>query len=94
VLLDEPTASLDPDSADWIRSYFEAYCRERGATILLASHHMGEVERMCESVLMMRRGAIADRGSPKELIDKYGRDNLEQVFLDIARDGTDRMAAQ
>jgi ABC-2 type transport system ATP-binding protein len=86
LLLDEPTASLDPDTADWIRSYFESYCRETGATILLASHNMGEVERLCDTVLMMRRGIIADRGAPRELIDKYGRANLEEVFLDIARE--------
>jgi ABC-2 type transport system ATP-binding protein len=94
LLLDEPTASLDPDSADWIRSYFESYCRDTGATILLASHHMGEVERMCDTVLMMRRGILADRGSPQALIEKYGRANLEEVFLDIARDRRDRQAAQ
>jgi len=94
LLLDEPTASLDPDTADWIRRYFESYCRDTGATILLASHNMGEVERLCDSVLMMRRGVIADRGSPQELIDKYGRANLEEVFLDIARAPADRIAAQ
>ena len=96
LLLDEPTASLDPDTADWIRSYFETYTRDTGATLLLASHHMGEVERLCDHVLMMRRGVIADRGSPRELIMKYGRANLEEVFLDIAREGSARrqMAAQ
>jgi ABC-2 type transport system ATP-binding protein len=85
LLLDEPTASLDPDSADWVRSYLEEYAREQGATILLASHHMGEVERLCDSVLMMRAGGIVDRGSPAELLHKYGRATLEEVFLDIAR---------
>ena len=85
LLLDEPTASLDPDTADWVRSYLERYCASRKATILLASHNMAEVDRMCDSVLMMRAGRIIDRGSPAQLIDRYGRDNLEQVFLDIAR---------
>jgi ABC-2 type transport system ATP-binding protein len=94
LLLDEPTASLDPDTADWIRTYFETYRRDTGATILLASHHMGEVERLCDHVLMMRRGSIADRGSPRDLIQKYGRANLEEVFLDIARDTPRAMAAQ
>ena len=94
LLLDEPTASLDPDTADWIRSYFERYCERTGATILLASHHMGEVERLCDYALMMRKGTIADRGSPAELIVKYGRQNLEEVFLDIARGDPERRAAQ
>jgi ABC-2 type transport system ATP-binding protein len=85
LLLDEPTASLDPDTADWIRSYLEEYAREENATILLASHHMGEVERLCDLVLMMRGGGIVDRGSPAELLRKYGRSTLEDVFLDIAR---------
>ena len=76
LLLDEPTASLDPDSADWVRSYLEEYAREQGATILLASHHMGEVERLCDSVLMMRAGGIVDSGSPVELLHKYGRATL------------------
>jgi ABC-2 type transport system ATP-binding protein len=96
LLLDEPTASLDPETADWVRGYFEKYRRDTGATILLASHHMGEVERLCDYTLMMRRGIIADRGSPAELIARYGRANLEQVFLDIARGGgeEERRAAQ
>ncbi len=94
LLLDEPTASLDPDTADWIRTYFETYTRQTGATILLASHHMGEVERLCNSALMMRHGTIADRGSPSELIARYGRQNLEEVFLDIARDTGTRSAVQ
>jgi ABC-2 type transport system ATP-binding protein len=85
LLLDEPTASLDPDTGDWVRSYLEAYQRRVGATILLASHNMGEVERLCRHVLMLRQGRIVDRGAPEELIRRYGRDNLEQVFLDIAR---------
>jgi len=89
LLLDEPTASLDPDSGDWVRSYLETYRARTAATILLASHNMGEVERLCSDVMMMRQGRIVDRGSPAELIDRYGRADLEEVFLDIAR-GTSR----
>jgi ABC-2 type transport system ATP-binding protein len=85
LLLDEPTASLDPDTGDWVRGYLEAYRDRTGATILLASHNMGEVERLCSQVLMMKEGKIVDRGSPDELIDRYGRTNLEEVFLQIAR---------
>ena len=85
LLLDEPTASLDPDTGDWVRSYLESYQKRVKATILLASHNMSEVERLCTHVLMMRKGQIVDRGSPAELIGRYGRDTLEQVFLDIAR---------
>src|SRR6185312_1578764 len=85
LVLDEPTASLDPDTADWIRGHLERYRRERNATILLASHNMYEVERLCDRVIMMRRGEIVDDGAPKELIARYGRQNLEEVFLDIAR---------
>lgn len=86
LLLDEPTASLDPDTGDRIRSYLEAYRDARRATILLASHNMAEVERLCSRVMMMRAGRIVDQGSPAELIHRYGRANLEDVFLDIARD--------
>jgi ABC-2 type transport system ATP-binding protein len=86
LLLDEPTASLDPDTGDWIRSYLENYRARTGATILLASHNMAEVERLCSQVMMMKAGRIVDRGSPDELIDRYGRTNLEEVFLHIARD--------
>lgn len=85
LLLDEPTASLDPDTADWIRGHLERYRARRGATILLASHNMGEVERLCDRVVMMKRGRIEDDGSPAELIARYGRSNLEEVFLDVAR---------
>ena len=85
LLLDEPTASLDPDTGDWVRSYLEAYRARTGATMLLASHNMGEVERMCSQVMMMKAGQIVDRGSPDELIGRYGRTNLEEVFLHIAR---------
>jgi ABC-2 type transport system ATP-binding protein len=86
LLLDEPTASLDPDTADWIRTYLDAYRRETGATILLASHNMPEVERLCSQVLVMRKGRIVDRGTPGDLLGRYGRESLEDVFLDIARD--------
>ncbi len=85
LLLDEPTASLDPDTADWVRGYLESFCAQRGATILLASHNMSEVERMCDAVLMMRTGKIVDQGAPDELISRYGRSTMEEVFLDIAR---------
>jgi len=85
LLLDEPTASLDPDTADWVRGYLEAYRDRTGAAILLASHNMVEVERLCSSVLMMRSGTIQDRGKPQDLVSRYGRQNLEEVFLDIAR---------
>jgi ABC-2 type transport system ATP-binding protein len=95
LLLDEPTASLDPDTADWIRGYLKAYCDTTGATILLASHNMAEVERLCSDVVMMKTGRIVDRGAPRDLIDRYGRRTLEEVFLDIARAPAtaDRMAA-
>jgi ABC-2 type transport system ATP-binding protein len=86
LLLDEPTASLDPDTGDWVRGYLEDYRDCTGATILLASHNMAEVERLCSEVMMMREGRIVDRGSPDDLIDRYGRANLEEVFLHIARD--------
>jgi ABC-2 type transport system ATP-binding protein len=85
LLLDEPTASLDPDTADWIRTRLEDYRKARGATILLASHNMGEVERLCERVIMMKRGRIEDDDTPQNLLARYGRQNLEEVFLDIAR---------
>jgi ABC-2 type transport system ATP-binding protein len=85
LLLDEPTASLDPDTGDWVRGYMEDYRDRTGATILLASHNMAEVERLCSEVMMMKEGQIVDRGSPDELIDRYGRTNLEEVFLHIAR---------
>jgi len=85
LLLDEPTASLDPDTADVIRSYLEHYQRTSGATLLLASHNMAEVERMGSNVLMLKTGRLVDQGAPKELLARYGRANLEQVFLHIAR---------
>ena len=85
LLLDEPTASLDPDTADWVRSRLEAFRAKRGATILLASHNMAEVERLCGRVLMLKQGRIVDDGSPDALIARYGRNSLEEVFLDVAR---------
>ena len=87
LLLDEPTASLDPDIGDRMRSFLEAYQRRTGCTMLLASHHMGEVERMCDDVMMLRAGLLVDQGSPQQLIARYGRENMEEVFLDIARGG-------
>ncbi|HVO01946.1 MAG TPA: ABC transporter ATP-binding protein [Candidatus Cybelea sp.] len=86
LLLDEPTASLDPDTADWVRHYLEVYQQQTGAAILLASHNMGEVERLADRVLMLRQGKIVDSGSPDDLLFRYSRQNLEEVFLDIARD--------
>ena len=85
LLLDEPTASLDPDTGDYVRGVLEEYRRARGAAILLASHNMGEVERLCDNVLMLKTGRIVDRGPPAELIARYGREDMEQVFLHIAR---------
>src|ERR1700678_3946321 len=84
LLLDEPTASLDPDIGDLARTWLERYRAETGCTILLASHNMAEVERLCSHVLMMKRGRVVDRGSPHELLERYRRDDLEEVFLDIA----------
>jgi len=89
LLLDEPTASLDPDTGDFVRTALETYRQESGASILLASHNMAEVERLCDIVLMMKQGRIVDRGTPAELLARYGRDDLEQVFLDIARSGAE-----
>ena len=87
LLLDEPTASLDPDTADWVRGYLADYAKRMDSTILLASHNMAEVERLCDDVLMMKQGRIVDTGAPRALIARYGRANLEEVFLDIARGG-------
>ncbi len=95
LLLDEPTASLDPDTADWVRTRLERYRAEHRAAILLASHNMPEVERLCDDVLMMKAGRIVDRGSPAELIARYGRETMEDVFLDVARGRRrDREAAE
>jgi ABC-2 type transport system ATP-binding protein len=90
LLLDEPTASLDPDTADWVRGHLEAFRKESGATILLASHNMAEVERMCDRVLMMKEGRIVDDGSPADRIRAYGRATMEEVFLDVARGRKER----
>jgi ABC-2 type transport system ATP-binding protein len=86
LLLDEPTASLDPDTGDLVRGWLERYRAETGCTILLASHNMAEVERLCSHVVMLKQGRVVDQGSPEDLLDRYGRDDLEEVFLDIARD--------
>ena len=85
LLLDEPTASLDPDVGDTIRSFIEDFASNKGTTILLASHNMNEVERLCHEVMMMKDGKIIDRGTSSELINKHGRKNLEEVFLKIVR---------
>ena len=86
LLLDEPTASLDPDTADTIRNYLAVYRRESDATFLMASHNMLEVERLCDDVIMPRQGVVVDRGSPQSLLGHYGRETLEEVFIDVARD--------
>src|SRR3954465_4977198 len=93
LLLDEPTASLDPDTADWIRQHLETYRRSRNATILLASHNMLEVERLCDRVIILKKGRIEDDDSPSGILQRYQRTTLEDVFLDVAR-GRDREAAQ
>ena len=85
LLLDEPSASLDPDTADWVRGVIERYRADSGATILLASHNMAEVERLCDSVFVMRDGRIADSGTPQGMIERHGRRTLEEVFLEIVR---------
>src|SRR3954469_15001873 len=85
LLLDEPTASLDPDTADWVRGHLDGYRRRRGATILLASHNMLEVERLCDRVIIMKRGRVEDDDSPAQIMARYNRTTLEEVFLDVAR---------
>ncbi len=85
LLLDEPTASLDPDIGDFVRNYIQEYRSKNQVTILLASHNMNEVERLCDSIIMMKKGKIIDRGTCKEIIKKHGRDNLEETFLKLAR---------
>ncbi len=85
LLLDEPTASLDPEVGDFVRSFLEDYKKEKKISILLASHNMNEVNRLCKSILMMKDGIIIDEGNPKELINKHGRKNLEEVFLKLSR---------
>ena len=86
LLLDEPTASLDPETGDFVRSFIEKYSSKTNVTILLASHNMNEVERLCDSVMMMKDGIIVDTGKSQELISKHGRKNLEEVFLKIVRE--------
>ncbi len=86
LLLDEPTASLDPEIGDFVRTFLEEYKKEMKISILLASHNMNEVTRLCKSILMMKDGIIIDSGSPNELISKHGRQNLEEVFLKLTRD--------
>ncbi len=86
LLLDEPTASLDPETGDYVRSFLEEYQKEKKTSILLASHNMSEVERLCSSVLMMNKGSIIDQGAPEELIKRHGRKNMEEVFLKLTRD--------
>jgi ABC-2 type transport system ATP-binding protein len=85
LLLDEPTASLDPDTADWVRTRLERYCSESNATVLLASHNMAEVERLCDRVIIMKGGRIEGDAAPAVLLARYGRNTLEEVFLDVAR---------
>jgi ABC-2 type transport system ATP-binding protein len=85
LLLDEPTASLDPEVGDFVRTFLEEYKREKKISILLASHNMSEVTRLCKSVLMMKNGKIIDQGKPDDLIAKHGRANLEEVFLKLSR---------
>jgi len=94
LLLDEPTASLDPDTGDWVRTWLERYRAETGCAILLASHNMAEVERLCDEVIMLKAGRAVDRGSPAELLARYRRDDLEEVFLDIARDRRNAAATE
>ena len=85
LLLDEPTASLDPDIGDYVRSYVQTYKSKNKVTILLASHNMSEVERLCDSVIMMKKGKIIDQGTSKEIINRHGRSNLEETFLKLVR---------
>jgi ABC-2 type transport system ATP-binding protein len=85
LLLDEPTASLDPDTADWVRQHLETYRKAHGATILLASHNMLEVERLCDRVIIMKLGRIEDDDTPDSIMARYNRATLEEVFLDVAR---------
>jgi ABC-2 type transport system ATP-binding protein len=85
LLLDEPTASLDPDTADWVREHLETYRKQHNATILLASHNMLEVERLCDRVIILKRGRIEEDDSPDGIMARYSRTTLEEVFLDVAR---------
>lgn len=94
LLLDEPTASLDPDSADMVRTFLETYRSTHGMTILIASHNMYEVERLCDDVIMLQKGRIVDRDNPGNLLDRYGRETLEEVFLDIVRNPSGEQTLQ
>ena len=85
MLLDEPTASLDPETGDFVRTFLENYKREKKVSILLASHNMDEVTRLCTSIMMMKDGLIVDQGRPEDLAKKHGRKNLEEVFLKLVR---------
>ncbi len=85
LFLDEPTASLDPDIGDFVRTYIQKYREKNQVTVLLASHNMSEVERLCDSIIMMKNGEIIDRGTCEEIIKKHGRNNLEETFLKLAR---------
>ena len=89
LLLDEPTASLDPETGDFVRTFLESYKKEKKISVLLASHNMSEVKRLCNSVLMMKEGLIIDRGTPDQLIKKHGRENLEEVFLQLVRNNNE-----
>ena len=86
LLLDEPTASLDPETGDFVRSFLESYQKEKKTSILLASHNMTEVERLCSFTIMMNKGSIIDQGKPEELIKKHDRNNMEEVFLKLTRE--------
>jgi ABC-2 type transport system ATP-binding protein len=94
LLLDEPTASLDPDTADWVRAHLETYRKAHNATILLASHNMLEVERLCDRVIIMKRGRIEDDDTPDAIMARYNRATLEEVFLDVARGRTNGIAKE
>ena len=89
LLLDEPTASLDPETGDFIRTFLENYKKAKNVSILLASHNMNEVSRLCDSILMMKNGTIIDSGTPEQLIKKHGRENLEEVFLQLVRNNNE-----
>src|SRR6201995_1743912 len=93
LLLDEPTASLDPDTADWVREHLQTYRRQRNATILLASHNMLEVERLCDRVIILKRGRIEEDDTPDGIMARYSRTTLEEVFLDVARGRVQEVAA-
>jgi len=93
-LLDEPTASLDPDTADWIRRKLKDYARERNATLLIASHNMAEVERLADRVIVLQAGRIVEDETPRALIANYGRETLEDVFLDVVRGTAQKLTAE